>query len=84
MNQLKSSAFPIRRIVHPTDLSHGSEVAFTHALKLAVGLRAKLDIVHVHTRADCLIHEDFPCVHDTLARWGLLGEGASRDQVADL
>jgi nucleotide-binding universal stress UspA family protein len=84
MNQSKPSAFPIHRIVHPTDLSHGSEVAFTHALKLAVGLRAKLDIVHVDARADCVIHEDFPSVHDTLARWGLLSEDASRDQVAEL
>ena len=74
----------IERIVHPTDFSHGSEVAFAHALKLAVGLRTKLDIVHVDAHPSRVRHSDFPGVHDTLIRWGLLPEGADRREVAKL
>ena len=37
----------IHRIFHPTDFSADSQVAFAHALKLAVAYRAELTIMHV-------------------------------------
>jgi nucleotide-binding universal stress UspA family protein len=82
MNRAAPFPYAIRRIVHPTDFSHGSEVAFAHALKLAAGLRATLDIVHVDAHPETLRDSDFPSVHDTLIRWGLLSEGSHRKDVA--
>ena len=37
----------IGRILHPTDFSHGSEVAFTHALRLCCATNGSLAILHV-------------------------------------
>jgi nucleotide-binding universal stress UspA family protein len=82
MNRASPLPCAIRRIVHPTDFSHGSEVAFAHALKLAAGLHATLDIVHVDAHPETLRDSDFPSVHDTLIRWGLLSEGSHRKDVA--
>jgi hypothetical protein len=36
-------------IFHPSDFSSASEVAFGHALKIAMQSKAKLDIMHVET-----------------------------------
>jgi hypothetical protein len=36
-------------IFHPSDFSAASEVAFGHALKIALQAKAKLDIMHVET-----------------------------------
>lgn len=84
MSHEPASPCSIRRIIHPTDFSHGSEVAFAHALKLAVGLRAALEIVHVDVQSEVLRNSDFPSVHHTLIRWGLLSEGSHRKDVADV
>lgn len=84
MSQDSSSPCGIRRIIHPTDFSHGSEVAFSHALRLAVGLRATLDIVHVDMHPETLRNSDFPSVRQSLIRWGLLGVGAQREDVASV
>lgn len=71
-------------IFHPSDFSVASEVAFAHALKIALQSKAKLDIMHVETHlgADEPYWLDFPAVRATLARWGVLPEGARRDEVA--
>jgi hypothetical protein len=59
-------------IFHPSDFSPASEVAFVHALKIALQSKAKLDLMHVEPT---LTPEkpywlDFPAVRTTLARWG--------------
>ena len=71
-------------IFHPSDFSAMSEVAFGHALKIALQSKAKLDIMHVETdlSPDKQYWRDFPAVRTTLARWGILPEGVGRDQVA--
>jgi nucleotide-binding universal stress UspA family protein len=72
-------------IVHPTDLSPTSEGAFFHALKLGVAAQAHLSLVHFHeagARGEPDM-DDFPGVRDTLIRWGLLPDGASRAAVGD-
>ena len=46
MNALRPP-FTIHRIFHPTDFSQDSQVAFAHALKLALVFRAELTIMHV-------------------------------------
>ena len=72
-------------IYHPSDFSAGSEVAFGHALKIAMQAKAKLDIMHVvetHISPEKPDWQDFPAVRATLSRWGILPEGVGRDEVA--
>ncbi len=72
-------------IFHPSDFSVPSEVAFGHALKIAMRAKAKLDIMHVvetHLSSEKPYWQDFPAVRATLSRWGILPEGVRRDEVA--
>ena len=70
-------------IFHPSDFSPASEVAFGHALKIALQSKAKLDIMHVETHPDPAKQYwlDFPAVRATLTRWGILPEGVRRSDV---
>lgn len=70
-------------IFHPSDFSKASEVAFRHALKIALQSKAKLDIMHVEPRLspEKPYWLDFPAVRATLTRWGILPEGAQREEV---
>lgn len=73
----------MRTILHPTDFSPASEVAFHHALRLALASKAALTLLHVAT--DPHGHADeFPSVRTTLERWGMLAPGSQRHDVADL
>jgi nucleotide-binding universal stress UspA family protein len=71
-------------IFHPSDFSQASEVAFAHALKIALQSKAKLDIMHVepHLEPERAYWTEYPAVRSTLARWGILPEGAARSEVA--
>lgn len=74
----------IRHILHPTDFSQASMAAFGHALKLGLGMNSDLTIMHVDpVRADPDF-ENFPRVRATLGRWGVLREGASKDELLSL
>ena len=42
----RESHFNLTHIVHPTDFSLTSDVAFGHALKLALASKAKLRMIH--------------------------------------
>ncbi len=57
------------RITHPTDFTRESEIAFNHALRVAVGTGAKLDLLHVAKSPQIVAWEEFPDVRDTLALW---------------
>ena len=62
----------IRRILHPTDFSTGSEKAFLHALRIALGGDGQLTILHAETEEDELEGDPlsaFPSVGATLDRW---------------
>ena len=74
----------IQRIFHPTDFSQDSQVAFAHALKLALVHRAELTIMHVDPVVAPEGFEDFPRIRPTLAQWGLLPESSSKSDVAKL
>ena len=37
----------LRSVIHPTDFSRGSDIAFAHALKIALGAQGQLEILHV-------------------------------------
>jgi nucleotide-binding universal stress UspA family protein len=72
-------------IVHPTDFTVGGEVAFAHALRLALAARGHFYLVHAEKLE---IGEDadwaaFPGVRSTLTRWGLLAPDADPTAVAD-
>ena len=71
-------------IFHPSDFSPASEVAFGHALKIALQSKAKLDLMHVEPTLspDKPYWLDFPAVRATLARWGVLPDGVGRQEVA--
>jgi nucleotide-binding universal stress UspA family protein len=83
MNALRNP-FAIHRIFHPTDFSQDSQVAFAHALKLAIVYRAELTIMHVDPTVSPEGFEDFPRVRPTLAQWGLLPETSSKGDVTSL
>lgn len=74
----------IQRIFHPTDFSKDSQIAFAHALKLALVYRAELTIMHVDPAVAPEGFEDFPRIRPTLAQWGLLPESSAKSDVAKL
>ena len=72
---------PIRHILHPTDFSPASMTAFGHALKIGLRMKSDLTIMHVDpVRADPDF-ENFPRVRATLSQWGVLPEGATREDL---
>lgn len=74
----------IESVLHPSDFSPASELAFAHALKVALGAQAALDLLHAQTRDLSRLHwQDFPAVRATLERWGLLSAGSSREAVLE-
>lgn len=74
----------VRRIIHPTDFSRGSEIAFAHALKLALAMKAVLEILHVDAHPERVPWSAFPSVRETLVRWNMLPKGASQADVSGL
>ena len=76
------SALPfVTGVLHPTDFSPASEVAFAHALAIALVRQTKLWILHAGGGDSGADWEGFPAVRATLERWGLLGPGAPREAV---
>ena len=72
----------IKRVLHPTDFSKASTVAFNHALKVTLLTKSKLTILSV--AADGTEWEDFPGIRETLERWQLLPKGSPRSAVPKL
>jgi nucleotide-binding universal stress UspA family protein len=79
---------PLSRIVHPSDFSASSRVAFAHALKLALLCNSELELVHVQphrTGSEDDVHwSDFPEVRATLARWRLVRQNATTEEFGKL
>jgi nucleotide-binding universal stress UspA family protein len=73
----------IGSILHPSDFSAASEVAFAHALKAALIAKALLTVMHVSPSMTAE-WTDFPGVRETLARWGLLPPDSPRSAVPSL
>lgn len=73
----------VQSVFHPSDFSEASEVAFVHALKIALVANAKLTMLHVEA-SPSIQWQDFPGVRDTLERWGLLPKGSPRSAVGQL
>lgn len=77
------TAARVRSVFHPSDFSPASEVAFAHALKVALLRRANLDIMHVASDGNTEWSE-LAGVRPMLERWGLLPPGSRRTDVAAL
>ena len=75
---------PFRRIFHPTDFSAADAVAFAHAVKLSCLVQGELTMMHVDPTIERKDFEDFPRIRPLLARWGVLPEGSSKEDVAKL
>lgn len=73
----------IGSVLHPTDFSAGSLVAFHHALKTSMLARSKLTLLHVSSDRD-LAWSDFPGVRQTLERWKVLPEGSPKSAVGEI
>ncbi len=76
-------AIKVESIFHPSDFSRASEIAFVHALKMALVAKARLTVLHVAASGSA-DWQDFPGVRDTLERWGLIPRGSPRSAVAAL
>lgn len=74
----------IGSILHLTDFSHGSHVAYAHALKIAVAVRGSLDLLHIRREDEPSGWDRYPAVRSTLADWKLLPPDARRNDVAKL
>ncbi len=83
MSQIGPGYTLISSVLHPTDLSESSLVAFHHALKAAMEAKAQLTLLHVSKDKD-LKWSDFPGVRQTLERWGALPPGSPKSAVAQL
>ena len=73
----------IESVLHPTDFSESSLVAFHHALKAAMATRSRLTLLHVSTEKD-LRWSNFPGVRETLENWGVLPKGSPKSAVSRL
>jgi len=84
MSAFQDHSVPIiDSILHPSDFSAASEVAFVHALKAALIAKSHLTVMHVSP--DMTTEwTDFPGVRETLARWGLLPQDSPRSAVPAL
>jgi nucleotide-binding universal stress UspA family protein len=65
----------VKSIFHPSDFSKASELAFVHALAVALIRQTKLVIMHAG-RGNVDDWEQFPAVRKTLERWGVLAPGS--------
>src|SRR5262245_58114937 len=83
MSQMGPGFSIVGSVLHPTDFSEGSLVAFNHALKTAMLSRSKLTLLHVAAGGNTE-WSDFPGVRGTLERWGVLPKGSPKSAVGDL
>lgn len=78
------SSWPrLASVFHPSDFSEASDVAFAHALRIALATSARLNMLHV-AADDGVGMDEFPLVRATLVRWGLLPEGSPPSAVTEL
>lgn len=71
-------------VVHATNFSAASEVAFFHALAIALEHKARLTLIHAGSPSEGPVDWNrFPVVRPRLAAWGLLPEGAEKQAVTE-
>jgi nucleotide-binding universal stress UspA family protein len=75
---------PFHKIFHPTDFSAADQRAFAHAVKLTCLVQGELTMMHVDHTVGRQGFEDFPRIRPLLARWEVLPEGSSKEDVLNL
>lgn len=80
MGQAASTVPFVKSIFHPSDFSKASELAFAHALAVALFRRTELVIMHAG-RGALEDWAQFPPVRKTLEQWQLLEPGSPRSAV---
>jgi nucleotide-binding universal stress UspA family protein len=78
------AAVKFNSIFHPSDFSSASEVAFAHALRIAMAGEQGAELVILHAAADNVYDapwQEFPAVRGTLERWGHLEPSSPREAV---
>jgi nucleotide-binding universal stress UspA family protein len=73
----------IESVLHPTDFSESSLVAFYHALKTALVAKAKFTLINVSPDGEPE-WDSFPGVRETLERWKLIPKNSPRSAVGEL
>lgn len=76
----EASDLPVDSVLHPTDLSQASLMAFHHALAIAIHRGAQFTLLHATGGRSTDSWADFPGVRDTLARWRAAGTTASLEE----
>jgi len=74
----------ISNLLHLTDFSQGSGIAYVHALRIAVAVKGSLEILHIQQEEEHATWDRYPGVRDTLCKWKLLPAEAERGDVAKL
>jgi hypothetical protein len=64
-------------ILLPTDFSVEGQVAFHHALKLALLAKTQLTLLHITPERE-LDWDEFPSVREPLEHWGLIAPGSPK------
>jgi len=73
----------IESVLHPTDFSEGSKIAFYHALKAALTAQSRITLLNVSDDGQPR-WANFPGVRETLERWKLLPDGSPKSAVGGL
>lgn len=81
---MSAHSLEIHDVLHPSDFTDDGGPAFAHALRIAIGTRARLQLLHVNTLNERARWSDFPRVRSTLAAWKILPSHATTDDVAKL
>lgn len=75
---------PLSRVLFATDLTHDGDVAFAHALRIALPGKGELAIVHAAPRAEVgKAWDQFPRVRASLVGWGMLEPGVEASAVEE-
>lgn len=80
MNESSQTIPFVKSIFHPSDFSKASELAFAHALAIALVRKTKLVIMHAR-RGKWEDWSQFPAVRRTLAQWQVLERGSLPSEV---
>ena len=80
MSEASDSIPFVKSIFHPSDFSKASDLAFVHALAIALIRKTRLVIMHAG-RGKIDDWARFPAVRKTLERWEMLAPGSPRSAV---
>ena len=80
MSEPRYSTPFVKSIFHPSDFSAASELAFAHALAIALARKTKLVSMHAR-RGKWEDWSQFPAIRKTLAEWQVLEQGSLPSEV---